>query len=446
MTLSFVHLLVFLSLGILLIVLLTTKMRIHAFFALLLACFVVGLGSLLSFSEVISSASSGFGNIMKSLGIIIVLGTTLGLVLERTGATSVMANYILSKVTSKYSALAMAVTGWIVGLPIFCDSGYIVLSGLNRSLVRKTGKPTVVISVSLASGLYSVHCLIPPHPGATAAAGIMGVDYGRLIFFGIVVSIPAMLVGHLWAVFAGKRYTSKETEPGDELKPDPAEKPSVLRSFLPIITPIILIALKAFLLMGTSASSLTNWQKVMSAVGDPVTALMVGVVLSFTCKKTWSKQSVSLLLQDAVEKAGGILVIIGAGGAFGAVLQATKIAEQFQGSLPLAWLGILFPFLLTSLLKTALGSSTVSIITSASIILPLLTVLGLNSEVGRLLAVLAMGAGSMMISHANDAYFWVISRFSEIEMKTMLKVYSVATVVMGLTSFAVVYILRMVLM
>ncbi|MGZ3951082.1 MAG: GntP family permease [Flavisolibacter sp.] len=446
MTLSFVHLLVFLSLGILLIVLLTTKMRIHAFFALLLACFVVGLGSLLSFSEVISSASSGFGNIMKSLGIIIVLGTTLGLVLERTGATSVMANYILSKVTSKYSALAMAVTGWIVGLPIFCDSGYIVLSGLNRSLVRKTGKPTVVMSVSLASGLYSVHCLIPPHPGATAAAGIMGVDYGRLIFFGIVVSIPAMLVGHLWAVFAGKRYTSKETEPGDELKPDPAEKPSVLRSFLPIITPIILIALKAFLLMGTSASSLTNWQKVMSAVGDPVTALMVGVVLSFTCKKTWSKQSVSLLLQDAVEKAGGILVLIGAGGAFGAVLQATKIAEQFQGSLPLAGLGILFPFLLTSLLKTALGSSTVSIITSASIILPLLTVLGLNSEVGRLLAVLAMGAGSMMISHANDAYFWVISRFSEIEMKTMLKVYSVATVVMGLTSFAVVYILRMVLM
>ncbi|MGZ3938510.1 MAG: GntP family permease [Flavisolibacter sp.] len=446
MTLSFVHLLVFLSLGILLIVLLTTKMRIHAFFALLLACFVVGLGSLLSFSEVISSASSGFGNIMKSLGIIIVLGTTLGLVLERTGATSVMANYILSKVTSKYSALAMAVTGWIVGLPIFCDSGYIVLSGLNRSLVRKTGKPTVVMSVSLASGLYSVHCLIPPHPGATAAAGIMGVDYGRLIFFGIVVSIPAMLVGHLWAVFAGKRYTSKETEPGDELKPDPAEKPSVLRSFLPIITPIILIALKAFLLMGTSASSLTNWQKVLSAVGDPVTALMVGVVLSFTCKKTWSKQSVSLLLQDAVEKAGGILVIIGAGGAFGAVLQATKIAEQFQGSLPLAGLGILFPFLLTSLLKTALGSSTVSIITSASIILPLLTVLGLNSEVGRLLAVLAMGAGSMMISHANDAYFWVISRFSEIEMKTMLKVYSVATVVMGLTSFAVVYILRMVLM
>src|SRR5689334_23092987 len=123
MTLSFIHVLVVLLVGILLIVLLTTKMRIHAFFALLVACFVVGLGSLLSFSEVISSASSGFGNIMKSLGIIIVLGTTLGVVLERTGATSVMANYILSKVSSKYSALAMAVTGWIVGLPIFCDSG-----------------------------------------------------------------------------------------------------------------------------------------------------------------------------------------------------------------------------------------------------------------------------------------------------------------------------------
>ena len=446
MTPTLIQVFVVLIIGIALIVLLTTKWRVHAFFALLLACFVVGLGSLLSFSEVITSIKDGFGNTMKSLGVIIVLGTTLGVVLEHTGATAVMANYILEKVHRKYSALAMAVTGLIVGLPIFCDSGYIVLSGLNKSLVKKTGIPAVVMSVSLATGLYSVHCLIPPHPGATAAAGVLSVDYGRLILFGIVVAIPAMLVGYLWSDYAGKKFVhSTAQDEQEDLDIVSKDKPSVIRSFLPIVVPIALLAMKSFLLMESNPLSLTGWQKILSTVGDPVIALMIGILLAFNCKRKWKRDTISALLYDAVEKAGGILVIIGAGGAFGAVLQATKIGEHFQSSLPLAGLGILFPFLLTSILKTSLGSSTVSIITSASIILPLLPALGLNSETGRLLCVLAMGAGSMMISHANDAYFWVISRFSGIEMKAMLKVYTIATILMGLVSFAVVYILRRVL-
>ena len=148
---------------------------------------------------------------------------------------------------------------------------------------------------------------------------------------------------------------------------------------------------------------------------------------------------------EGAEKAGGILVIIGAGGAFGAVLAATKIGDHFNGSLNLAGMGILFPFLVTFILKTAQGSSTVAISTSASIVLPLLPALGLDSENGKLLAVLSMGAGSMMISHANDAYFWVISKFSGLEMRPMLKVYTVATIWMGLSTLLVVYILSIVL-
>jgi len=147
------------------------------------------------------------------------------------------------------------------------------------------------------------------------------------------------------------------------------------------------------------------------------------------------------LLQDSAEKAGGILVIIGAGGAFGAILAAIKIGTHLSESLALDSMGLFFPFLLTFILKTAQGSSTVAIITAASIVLPLLPVLGLDSESGKLLCVLAMGAGSMMISHANDAYFWVIAKFSGLDMKTMLRVYSVATILMGITSFAMVYIL-----
>jgi gluconate:H+ symporter, GntP family len=445
MTTSLASHLTVLSIGIALIVFLTARLRIHAFFALVLACFVVGLGAGISIPEILQAIKDGFGNIMKSLALIIVLGTTLGIVLEHTGSTTVLANYILSKVPPKFSALAMAITGFIVGLPLFCDSGYIVLSGLNKPLARRTGIPVAVMSVSLASGLYSVHCLIPPHPGATAAAGIIGVDYGKLILLGVIVAIPAMLTGYFWSSYAVRKLAVKEAPYQEEIITAPVRPPSVVKSFLPILVPIALIALKSFLFLEVHTTTLSGWQKLVALLGEPVIALTIGLALAFHAGRFWKKEAVSRLLNDAVEKAGGILVIVGAGGAFGSVLQATDIGAHFNSSLPLAGLGLLFPFLLTSLLKTALGSSTVAIITAASIVLPLLPALGLDHESGRLLCVLSMGAGSMMISHANDAYFWVIAKFSAIEMKTMLRVYTIATILMGLISFMFVFLLSLLL-
>src|SRR5262249_28445145 len=151
-------------------VLLTAKFRIHAFFALILACFLVGLGVEMPMTQIITTVKNGFGEIMKSLGLVIVLGTTLGVLLESTGSTRVMANYILRKTGERYASIAMSITGFVVGLPIFCDSGFIVLYGLNKPLANKTGIPVTLLSISLATGLYSVHCLIPPHPGAAGAA------------------------------------------------------------------------------------------------------------------------------------------------------------------------------------------------------------------------------------------------------------------------------------
>ena len=443
---SLAQVLLVLLIGIALIVLLTAKYRVHAFFALLIACCVVGLGAGLPVSGVITSMKEGFGNIMKSLGVLIVLGTTLGVVLEHTGSTSVMANFVLRKVHPQYSALAMGITGFIVGLPLFCDSGYIVLSGLNKSLARRTNIPVVVMSVSLASGLYSVHCLIPPHPGATAAAGLVGADFGRLILLGTLIAVPVLLVGYWWANYAGRKFTVNDTAVHNEIGEVLIHQPSVMQSFLPIFMPIALIALKSFLLLNVDTVSLNSWQQVASWMGDPIVALSIGVLLAFYAGRSWSREGLSQVLDSAVEKAGGILVIIGAGGAFGAVLQATNIGEHVNASLPLASLGILFPFLLTSVLKTSLGSSTVATITAASIVLPLLPALCLDTETGRLLCVLSIGAGSMMISHANVAYFWVISRFSEIETRTMLKVYTVASILMGLVCFVFVYLLSIILL
>ena len=442
MTDSFIQVLFCLLAGIAVIILLTAKYRVHPFFALLIACFLVGLGVQMEFGSILISIKQGFGHIMQSLGLIIVLGTTLGVLLEHSGCTRVMASFILKKTGEKKAPLAMSITGFIVGLPVFCDSGYIVLSGLNQSLAKRTGISVVIMAVSLATGLYAVHCLLPPHPGAAAAAVTIGVDFGRLITIGIAVAIPGMIAGHLWARYAGKKVPHVAAE--EEHIITHASTPPVFMAFLPVIIPVLLIAVNSFFALEKNTGNAL--QKIFSVLGEPAIALSVGILLVFTTIRNWNKHTVSKLLQEGAEKAGGILVIIGAGGSFGAVLAATKIGDHFNQSLNLASMGIFFPFLLTFILKTAQGSSTVAIITSASIILPLLPALGLDTENGKLLAVLSMGAGSMMISHANDAYFWVISKFSGLEMKSMLKVYSVATIWMGLVTLLIVYILSLLIL
>ncbi len=437
---SFAHILIVLLIGISLIVVLTARLRLHPFFALLIASFVVGLGVQLPIMDVLNTMKEGFGNILKSLGFIILLGTALGVVLERNGSTGVMANYILAKIGKRYPALAMSITGFMVGLPIFCDSGFIVLSGLNSTLAKRTGTPLVIMAVSMATGLYSVHCLIPPHPGAAAAAGIIGVSYGKLILLGIGIAIPAMLAAYLYTGYAGRKIVTGSLNPEEEIITDDRIPPSVLNSFLPVVLPILLIALKSIL---TGESNLA--ERIFTVLGDPVIALSVGMVLALVSSRPGKNRHIHHWLQESAEKAGGILVIIGGGGAFGAVLAATKIGQHMGEALPLAGMGILFPFLITSVLKTAQGSSTVAIITAASIVQPLLSVLGFVTPDQKLLCVLAMGAGSMMISHANDAYFWVIAKFEKIEMTAMLKVYSVATLIMGLTSLLMIYLLSFLL-
>jgi len=427
--------------GIAAIILLTTRFSVHPFFALLIACFIVGIITGLPISEILATSKEGFGNILKSLGFIIVLGTTLGIVLEYTGGTHILASFLLKRLGTKNAPLAMSLTGFLVGLPIFCDSGFIVLSGLNKAVARPTSTSAAVIAVSMATGLYSVHCLIPPHPGATAAAATIGVDYGRLILIGVLVAVPAMLAGYAWAVRVGKNSAIIETSV--EEKPRVfSDPPSVVRACLPILIPILLIAVRSFF---TLDANTTTGLKNLLVLGDPVIALFIGILLALNCKRAWKKAELNRLLVESVEKAGGILVIIGAGGAFGAVLVATKLSTQLHGLTGLNQFNLAAIFLLTFLLKTAQGSSTVAIITAASIVQPLLPTLGLTTENEKLLSVLAMGAGSMMISHANDAYFWVIAKFSDLPIRTLLKVYSIATMLMAVTSLAVIYILSFIL-
>jgi GntP family gluconate:H+ symporter len=439
MNASFLQVILFLIAGIVSIVLLTVRFKVHPFFALLIACFVTGLGVQIPFLEVLNLVKSGFGETMSKLAIIIVLGTAIGVLLEKNGSTQVMANYILGLAGTKRASLALSITGFIVGLPIFCDSGYIVLNGINKSLTRKTGMSVAQMSISLATGLLSVHCLVPPHPGVTASAITLDVELGKLIGYGIIIAIPAMLIGHWWAVYAGSKSSWDPGDNNEGTEGENSTKPSVLISFLPILVPILLMAAKS--IIGLISMEDSWFKDCIFLMGDPSVALAIGVILALLAVK--NSRELSHHLSASVEKAASILVIIGAGGAFGAVLAATHIGDHFSNTFNLATIGIWFPFLLTCIIKTAQGSSTVAIITSSSIVLPLLPALGLGSADGHLLAVLSMGAGSMMLSHTNDAYFWVVSKFSDIGINTMLRVHTIASGLMGLTTMIIIYILSL---
>ncbi|TZF82761.1 GntP family permease [Pedobacter sp. BS3] len=411
-------------------------MYLNPFFALSIAALGVGLLSGISPEDVAGQMKAGFGHTMEKVGVLIIFGTTLGMLLEKTGATVSMATYILKKVSEKNAPLGIAITGYIIGFPIFCDSGFIVLNGLNHSIVKRTHWKMIIMATSLGTSLYAVHCLVPPHPGITVAIETAGGNFGLIILMGALLAIPAATVGLLYALWRGKRVADDYT-PAEDTEAAATERklPPVGLSFLPVILPVLLIGSGAFVKLFselTGSSGFTG--RIILFLGDPIIALGIGIIVSLFLLKRADKPHLSHWITDGVEKAGGILAIIGAGGMFGEILQRSGIGSDLGNLLTGASLGIFFPFLITAFLKTAQGSSTVAVITAASLITPLLKDLGLNTPLELSLAILSLGAGSMCVSHTNDAYFWVINRFSNLGTAATLKVYSVATLLMGLVT------------
>lgn len=440
---------IFVLLSIVLIILLTSVTKLNAFASLFLVALLLAL-AVLPNKGVVEILKQGFGNTMASIGFLIIFGAVIAVVLEKTGGAVAIANSILSRTGQRKAASAMGITGFIVGLPIFCDSGYIILSGLAKTLSAKAKIALPLIAFVLATSLYSVHCLTPTHPGALAAAGILNANIGLLILLGTVVAIPSALAAYAWIrwqtrnelnnqnINFNRRSTEIETE-------DTKQLPPVHLALLPIATPILLIAIGSLLTL-LNVSNTHLWTRTLSFIGQPIIALLIGVLLSLLLLKSKSVKEINQLLESAIEKAGPILIVTGAGGMFGLVIKETGVGAYAGEFFLQTGFGLAIPFLISFMLKTAQGSSTVAIITAASLIMPMLSALGLDSENGKLLAMLSMGAGSMMISHANDSYFWVISRFSGIDSNTTLKVYSSATIVMGLVTFCCVWLLSLFLL
>jgi gluconate:H+ symporter, GntP family len=436
-------LLAILVFSVLFIVVLTSTFRIHPFLVLLIAAVGVGLSTRLPLQEIIVALKRGFGDTLGSIGIVIIAGTIIGVILERTGASLSMANLILRLVGKERSPLAMSIAGYIVGIPIFCDSGFVVLSPLNNALAKLSKTSMTVMAFALAGPLYVIHCLIPPHPGPTAAAGVLNGDLGMIIFIGIIAGIPAVITGLYWALkFASRYYIEAKTEVSfEEIVSQFKTLPSPAFSFAPIVIPIVLIGLGSFARLDTQPFGTGGIANGLVFLGDPSIALLLGVFISFALIKNWNSEALSEWIGDAIKSAGPIIAITGAGGAFGYMLRVTPIGD-YLGSTLMNWdIGLLLPFMLAAALKTAQGSSTVSVITTSSLMVPILPQLGLDSSMGIVFTVLAMGAGSMVISHANDSYFWVVSKFSNIDVGTAYKTYSTGTLILGCVSMLTVYIL-----
>ncbi|MDM9631194.1 GntP family permease [Robiginitalea aurantiaca] len=431
--------LVYLLVAVLIIIWMTTRLKIHPFLVLLVVSMAYGAFAGMSLESLVIAINEGFGRTMGKIGLIIVLGVMIGAFLEHTGGARAIAEKTLSWIGNRRIPLAMAVLGYIVSIPVFADSGYMLLDPLGKSMSRKAGVSLAGGAIALGLGLMVSHTLVPPTPGPIAAAGILEADLGLVILFGVPVSLLALAVS-IWFASRVASKTYIEPEPVSNSAPIPdlvrEYRPPVFLALLPIAMPILLIVLKSvFGAKGAAAIGVSAW---VNFLGEPVIALMIGLLL---CLLLPQKLNVHMLASDgwvgkAIRDSASILLITGAGGIFGTVLQESGIAESLGNRLVTYNLGIFLPFVLAAVLKTAQGSSTVALITAASILFPMMPALGLETEVQKALAVVALGAGSSVISHANDSFFWVVTQMSGMDVRTGYKLFGGGTFLLG-TSAAV---------
>ncbi|TQO60509.1 GntP family permease [Vibrio cholerae] len=437
------------------IVLATTKFKIHPFLALLLAAFLGAFAYGLPADTIAKTITTGFGGILGYIGLVIVLGTIIGVILEKSGAAITMADTVIKLLGERFPTLTMSIIGYIVSIPVFCDSGFVILNSLKESLAKRLGTSSVAMSVALATGLYATHTFVPPTPGPIAAAGNLGLEsqLGLVIAIGLFVAAVAAIAGMLWA----NRFQAVEADIIDPqespkqdwqaLKASYGQLPSASQAFAPIFVPILLICLGSIAKFPSFPFGQGMLFEVLGFLGQPLTALLIGLLLAVRLLKSADKVAeFGERISQGIAAAAPILLITGAGGAFGAVLKATPLGDYLGTTLSALGVGIFMPFIVSAALKSAQGSSTVALVTTSALVAPLLGQLGLDSEMGRALTVMAIGAGAMTVSHANDSFFWVVSQFSRMSVGLAYRAQTMATLVQGVTAMAVVYVLSLVLL
>ncbi|MBM7173201.1 GntP family permease [Streptomyces sp. G44] len=450
------------ALGIVLLLFLIIKARLQPFVALLAVSIAVGLAAGLSVTELfgtvqrsdaVSVIESGMGGILGHVAIIIGLGTMLGAILEVSGGAEVLASRLLGLFGEKRAPLAMGLTGLIFGVPVFFDVGIFVLAPIVYAAARRSGKSILLYCLPLLAGLSMTHAFLPPHPGPVAAAGLLKVDLGWIILMGVVCGIPAVLAAWAYSAWIGSRIfvpvPQDMVEAAEEAKAAvvaeqreagvaPPEKPVPLAVVFTIIgTPLFLILLATFSSIAFDPSTLRS---VIEFFGSPFVALTIALLTAYYLlgiRRGWSRKSLERVSTSSLKPVGNILLVVGAGGVFGAVLKASGVAaalsDTFQDvGLPV----IVLAYLLSLVLRVAQGSATVAIVTTAGIVAPLLAE-GDHSQAFVALVIMAISAGSIFASHVNDGGFWMVAKYFGISERDTLKTWTVLESVLSVAGFAV---------
>ncbi len=486
-----IQLLLALVIGIATIVVLVLKTRLDAFVALLIASLVTGLIAGQPVLEIVNSITTGFGNTLASIGIVIGLGVAIGKILEVSGAATSLANAFLSVFGKGREPWAMGSVGALVSIPVFCDSGYVIMNPLARSIARVKKAGYVTLALALGCGMTLTHHLVPPTPGPLAVAGILGADLGLLILVGLtftVLLLPVVVAYARWmgpklegdvradvreAVYAdatvggtgsasestsGKRHDENDDPDDDDSilgeRPEGAPKHSVgaFVGSLPLMIPLLLIVMNTVSgaidqsRQGVQAEDYepSGWAVPLQFLGNPVVALVIGVLLAvYLLLPRWAPRTkVQGWFADAAASAGLILLITGAGGALGQVLRDSGVGDALAEAVASTALpGFLVPFVIGTLVRLAQGSGTVAMVTAASVTAPLVTTLGIDPVV----AAIACTSGSMIFSYFNDSYFWVVTRFTGLEGTAALKGWSGITTAVWAGSIPLLFLTNLIL-
>lgn len=430
-----------------------SKYKIHPFLSIMSVSLILALIAGIPLGDIANVIGAGFSGTFSSIGIVIILGALIGTVLEKTGAALKLADMVVKLVGQKNPELAIELMGWVVSIPVFCDSGFVILDPIRRAMVRRTRTSSVAMTVALSAGLYISHVFIPPTPGPIAAANTLGIGDNLLLVMGMgaLASIVPLIAGLLFAKYIGKSVKSAD-ETGDsaetaktyeELVASFGKLPGGFDALAPIIVPIVLMALG-------SIASMAGWTGIafdlFNFLGKPIIALAVGTIFAVIQLAATKKLGEFYdLTNETLKVTGPILFVTAAGGVLGKVIATSDMVNFItEHATVLGSVGIFFPFLLAAILKSAQGSSTVAITTTAGIVAPLLGAIGMSTPAEIALVVMAIGAGAMTVSHANDSYFWVVTNFGQMTPEQGYKTQTMLTLVLGLASMIGIFILSLI--
>ena len=463
---SGIALIVCFVIAIILMIVMISKFKVHPFLALMSISLVLAIVAGIDLSKIPAMIGVGFSGTFKSIGIVIIFGTIIGTVLEKTGAALKLADMVVKLVGQRRPELAMLIMGWVVGIPVFCDSGFVVLNSIREALYKKISASPVAMSVALSGGLYASHVFIPPTPGPIAAAGTLGLGGNLLlvIIMGTVVSVPVLVAVYFFSKSIAKSVTISDKEADatitasyEELLNKFGKLPSGFLSIAPIIMPIIFMAVGSVIDVLAKQGMLDKaalLPKIFLFLGNPIIALAIGVIFCvFLLAETKKMREFDHITNESLKIAGPILFITAAGGVLGNVITEAGFVNFIkENASTIKAVGIFFPFIISAVLKTAQGSSTVAIITTASIMgafsdgNSLMYILGFTSEISAALCVMAIASGAMCVSHANDSYFWVVTNFSKMTADQGYRTQTAMTFIMGIVGMISVYILSLVLL